>query len=79
MTATTEITIELDRVHTALRSGDRWAICKRLPDGTHDTLETWAGGRRSLFHHCNALGIVPSREAEERLALLPETTGFRDR
>ena len=75
----TEITIELDRVHRAVRSGDKWAILKRAPDGTHDPIAGWSGGRRSLFHRCEALGIVPSREAEERLARVPESTGFRDR
>lgn len=74
-----QITIELDRLHRAVRSGDRWAIQKRLPDGQLDTLEAWAGGRRSLFHHCEKLGISPSREAEAALASLPESTGFRDR
>lgn len=77
--SSTEVTIPLDRVHFAIRSGDRWALRKRLPNGELDTLETWAGGRRSLFHHCQSRGIVPSREAEELLALQPETRGFRDR
>lgn len=79
MTISTEITVELDRVHRAVRSGDKWAVMKRLPDGTLDTIALWAGGRRSLFHRCQELGIVPSREAEEALALLPETTGFKER
>lgn len=76
---TTEVTIDLDRVHRAVRSGDRWAIMKRQPDGSWDSVETWSGGRRSLFHHCERHGIVPSREAETQLATLPESTGFRDR
>jgi len=79
MTAATEIRVDLDRVHFALRSGDRWAVCKRLPDGSSDTLVAWSGGRRGLFNRLEELGIVPSREAEERLAQLPESTGFRDR
>lgn len=79
MTAATEITIELDRVHRAIRSGDRWALMKRKPDGTYDSLLVWSGGRRSLFHRCEELGIVPSREAEAQLAVIPETFGFRER
>lgn len=76
---TTEIVIELDRMHRAIRSGDRWAILRKQPDGTYDTLETWAGGRRSIFHKCEERGIVPDRAAEAVLERLPETTGFRDR
>ncbi len=79
MNGPTETRIDLDRLHFALRSGDRWAICKRLPDGSIDTIETWSGGRRSLFHHCDQHGISPSREAEAVLERLPESTGFRDR
>ncbi len=75
----TEITIEIDRVHRAVRSGDRWALMKRQPDGSHDSIAVWSGGRRSLFHRLEELGIVPSREAEERLSQLPESTGWRDR
>lgn len=75
----TEITIELDRVHRAVRSADRWALMKRQPDGSHDSIAVWSGGRRSLFHRLEELGIVPSRAAEEQLATLAESVGFRDR
>lgn len=76
---TTEIKIELDRKHVVLRSQDRWAIQRLQPDGSYDTVEAWSGGRRSLFHKCQAHGIFPTREAEAALALLPEASGFRDR
>ena len=79
MTAPTEITIDLDSVHRAIRSGDRWAVMRRQPDGGWHTLATWAGGRRSLFHWAEKNDVHPSREAEAQLALLPETRGFRER
>lgn len=75
----TEITIILDRKTKALRSGDRWATQRLQPDGSWDTLETWAGGRRSLFHWMERNDVTPSREAEEQLATLAESVGFRDR
>lgn len=75
----TEITIDIDLKHRAIRSGDRWALMRRNRDGAWDAVETWAGGRRSLFHRLERHGIVPSREAERRLALVPETQGFRER
>lgn len=75
----TELVFNLDRKTRALRSGDRWAAQRLQPDGTWDTLATWAGGRRSLFHWCERNDVHPTREAEAQLALLPESTGFRDR
>ncbi len=75
----TEITIALDRVHRAIRSGARWAVQRRKPDDTWDTLATWAGGRRSIYHWCQRNDVHPSREAEAQLDLLPESQGFRDR
>jgi hypothetical protein len=79
MTAPTEIVIPLDRKTRALRSGDRWATQRLQPDGRWDTLETWTGGRRSLFHWMERNDVTPSREAEAQLAQVPESTGFRDR
>lgn len=76
---TTEIKIPLDRKHIALRSGDRWAVQRLQPDGKYDTIAAWDGGRRSLFHWCQRNDVHPSREAEQQLALLPESFGFRDR
>jgi hypothetical protein len=52
---------------------------RRKPDDTWDTIETWAGGRRSLFHWCERHDVHPSRAAEAKLATLPESHGFRDR
>lgn len=79
MTEPTEITIELDRKTRALRSGNRWAVQRLRPDGTWDMESTWAGGRRSLFHWMEQHGVVPSRDAEARLASVPESVGFRER
>jgi hypothetical protein len=76
---TTEHTIQLDRKHKALRSGDKWAVQRLQTDGSYDTVETWAGGRRSLLHWCEKHDVHPTREAEAALALLPESNGFRDR
>lgn len=77
--APTEITIELDRVHRAIRSGSRWAVQRHLPDGSWDAIDAWDGGRRSLFHWMEQRGIAPTRDAEAKLSLLPESTGWRDR
>ena len=79
MTEPTEITIALDLKTRALRSGNRWAIQKRRPDGTWDMEATWAGGRRSLFHWMEQHGVVPSLDAEARLSTIPESLGFRER
>jgi hypothetical protein len=79
VTASTEHTIPLDRKHTAIRSGDRWAIRRLQTDGSYDTVETWAGGRRSIFSWCERNDVHPSREAEAALDRLPESNGFRDR
>lgn len=75
----TEIRIELDRKHDVIRSGERWAVRRRNPDGNYDLLEAWNGSRRSLMRFLEANGIVPSREAERRLAAIPESTRFRER
>ena len=75
----TETTIRLDAKTRALRSGDRWATQRLQPDGSWDTLETWSGGRRSLFHWMEKHDVHPSRDAEAILNTLAESTGFRDR
>jgi hypothetical protein len=75
----TETTIQLNAKYKAIRSGDRWAVQRLQPDGSYDTVETWGGGRRSIFHWMTRNDVHPSREAEAQLALLPETFGFRDR
>jgi len=75
----TETTIQIDARHRAIRSGNRWALIHRQPDGTYDTLRTWAGGRRSLLQYLDEQGIAPSRDAEAALAKLPENSGFRER
>lgn len=75
----TEATIDLDRKHRAIRSGNRWAVMRLLPSGEWDALATWNGGRRSLYHWLEQNDVAPTRDAEEALALLPESSGFRDR
>lgn len=75
----TEISIQLDHKHIARRSQNRWAVQRRLPDGTYDTLKTWTGGRRSLLQYLDEQGIVPTRDAEAALSTIPEASGFRER
>lgn len=77
--ADTEQTFVLDRKHRALRSANRWAVQKQLPNGDWDMVASWGGNRRSLIQWCEANDVHPSREAEAALALLPESSGFRDR
>lgn len=79
MTEPTEHTIPLDAKHTAVRSGNRWAVMQRKPDGTLDAIGAWSGGRRSLFQFLEKHGIAPSRAAEAALERLPEQDGFKDR
>lgn len=74
---TPDVTIQLDRKHRAIRSGDRWALTAMQSDGTYDLVEAWDGPRRSIFARAEARNIVPSREAERQLALLPERRAFR--
>lgn len=75
----TEITILLDAKHKALRSNNRWCIQRRQPDGSWDMIRTWSGGRRSLLQWCDENGVYPTRDAEAQLALIPESTGFKER
>lgn len=75
----TEITIQLDAKHRALRSGSRWAVTRMQPDGAYDLVLAWDGGRRSLLQWCEANKVYPTREAEAQLALLPEGVGFKER
>lgn len=75
----TELTIDIDRKTRALRSGERWVLQQKQPDGTYDMVDHWAGGRRSLFQKLEELHIVPTREAEAALALIPESNGFKER
>ena len=75
----TEISITLDHKHIARRSGNKWAVQRRQPDGSWDLLKAWTGGRRSLLQFCDEQGIVPTRDAEAALALVPEQQGFKER
>ncbi len=75
----TEIHIQIDAKTIAVRSGNRWAIRRRQPDGSYDTIRTWSGGRRSLMQFLDEQSIVPTRDAEAQLALIPESSGFKER
>ena len=76
---TDEVTIQLDAKHKAHRSNNRWAVQRRQPDGSYDLLKAWSGGRRSLIQYLDEQGIAPTRDAEAALALIPESSGFRER
>lgn len=76
---TQDAEIQLDRKTRALRSNDRWAIQRLMPDGSWDATAFWQGGRRTLLQWCEENDVHPTREAEAVLALLPESTGFRER
>ena len=75
----TEISIQLDHKHIARRSQNRWAVQRRQPDGSWDCQRTWSGGRRSLLQFLDEQGIAPTRDAEAALALVPESSGFKER
>lgn len=75
----TETTIDIDAKTRCIRSGNRWAVMRRQPDGSWDCQRTWSGGRRSLLQYLDEQGIAPTRDAEAALALIPESSGFRER
>jgi hypothetical protein len=79
MTVDTEHTIDLDRKHRAIRSGNRWAVTRLQPNGAFDLVEHWDGNRRTILQWCQNHGVVPSRDALAQLDRLPEASGFRDR
>lgn len=79
MTEPTETTIQIDAKTIALRSENRWAVRRRLPDGSYDTAKTWSGGRRSLLQYLEEQGIVPTRDAEAQLSTIAESVGFKER
>lgn len=75
----TETTIDIDAKTRCIRSGNRWAVMRRQPDGSWDCQRAWSGGRRSLLQYLDEQGIAPTRDAEAALALIPESSGFRER
>lgn len=79
MTEPTEIVVLIDAKTKALRSGNRWCVQRRQPDGSWDMDRVWTGGRRSLLQYLDEQGIVPTRDAEGVLATLPEGSGFKER
>ncbi len=79
MTEPTETVILVDAKTKALRSGNRWCVQRRQSDGSWDMARTWTGGRRSLLQYLQEQGIVPTRDAEAALALVPESQGFKER
>lgn len=74
----TKLTIELDRVHHAVRdtTQNTWELLKKQPDGIYRQIEFWHGPRRTIFAHLPRHQIAPSRAAEERIAELPEAPAF---
>ncbi len=76
---TDEVVITIDAKTRVHRSGNRWAVQRRQSDGSWDLAKAWSGGRRSLLQYLDEQGIAPTRDAEAALALLPETSGFRER
>lgn len=74
----TEVTIQLDARHKAIRSDDTWVIQKQTRDGVYDMVDHWTGNRRSLIHYLEDKKIFPTRAAEDAIAALPERKGFRE-
>lgn len=72
------IVIPLDKKHIAQRTGHMWELAKLDPDGGYAIFDRWEGNRRSLMHKLEEYGIVPSRQAEETLSLIPERLAFRE-
>lgn len=79
MTEPTEIVVLIDAKTKALRSGNRWCVQRRQPDGSWDMDRVWTGGRRSLLQYLDEQGIVPTRDAETALGAIAESSGFRER
>lgn len=76
---TDELTINLDAKTRCIRSGSRWAVQKRQPDGSWDMTDNWDGGRRSLLQWAEANGVYLTREAEAVLSRMSEGVGFKER
>lgn len=74
----TEQIIELDRKTKAVHSGSAWAVQKLQPDGNWDMVAHFTGGPRALAQWCERNGVYPTRDAEARLAAIPEAA-FRQR
>lgn len=72
------ILISLDRKHLAQRFGNNWELSKKDDTGIYRPFDRWAGNRRSLMRKLEEYGIVPSRQAEEVLLLVPEQPSFRE-
>lgn len=72
------IIIPLDRKHVVQRTGTTWELAAMEADGRYAVVERWDGNRRSLMRKLEEYGIVPSRQAEEVLMLLPEQPSFRE-
>lgn len=72
------IMIPLDRKHLAQRQGTEWELSKKDDYGVYLPFDRWTGNRRSLMRKLEEYGIVPSRQAEEVLLLIPEQPSFRE-
>lgn len=74
-----DVTIQLDAKHRAHRvDNQRWVIQKANRDGVYDMIANWTGNRRSLLRWLEDNKIHPSREAESKIAALPERNGFKE-
>lgn len=76
--AETQQTIKLDMKTRAIVSGARIVIQKLKPNGEWDMTDHFTGGARSIMQWAERNGVYPTRDAEQRIAALPEA-GFRDR
>lgn len=70
--------IDLDKRHVALRAGQQWWIYRRRPDGWLEKLDSWTGGRRTIFARLEQHGIEPTLAAEQLLDGLTEGATFRE-
>lgn len=69
-------TIQLDRRHRVQRDEDVWMLEASRNDGGHEVIDVWKGNRRSLMRMLEHYGIHPTREAEAKLAAMPERAAF---
>lgn len=72
-------TIFLDRRHKAVRTSMRWDLYERLSaTGIWRQLDQVTGPRKTIYILLERHGIIPSREADAQLNLLPERSSFRE-
>lgn len=75
---TDSVEIFLDRRHKAVRTSMRWDLYERISTtGIWRQLDQVTGPRKTIYTLLERHGIVPSREADEQLNLLPERSMWR--